>query len=88
VLPAVHSTIAQEDFLTDRAVDCFPFLAPLSDYLIWSYIFLSKGFRGYEARIFLSQSITAHSPQSHTQIWKLIDEEQDLVEYNWHAIYS
>ena len=43
-------------------------------------------FTRYE--IILSQSITAHSPESHTQIWKLIGEEQDLVEHNWHAIYS
>jgi hypothetical protein len=45
-------------------------------------IFLSKSSDVYDVVIIHSQSFPAHSPQSHTQIWKLIDEEQDLVDRN------
>jgi hypothetical protein len=80
VQPPLHPAKVEEDFLTDQPVDCFPFLAPLSDYLMWFYIFLSKGSDVYDVENILSQSILAHFPDSRTQFWKLIGEEQDLVE--------
>jgi hypothetical protein len=88
VQPRLHPTKVEEDFLIEQIVDCFPFLAPLSYYFIWSYIFLSKGSDVYDVDHILSEAILAHSPDSRTQFCRLIGEDQDLLGRNWYAIHA